>query len=132
MDRTARWPLTLVVLGCLAAPLAADPGEVDRLLKQGFPDRDYSQAPIKILVPGHRCVLAGTGLKFDPEGTATLTDAAVVRVRTVGTNEVVEAASGRSAKVTFDPPVKKADELGTSKIVSVETSDGRVIRLAPK
>ena len=26
MDRTARWPLTVVVLGCLAAPLAADPG----------------------------------------------------------------------------------------------------------
>ena len=42
---------------------------------------------------------------------------------------VVEVAEGKSAKVTFDPPVKKAEELGKSKIVAIETSDGRVIRL---
>jgi len=129
MDRIAR---PLAVLCCLAAPLAADPGEADRLLRQGFPDRDYTRAPIKLVVPGHKCVLAAAGWTFEPDGTATLTDAAVVRVTAAGDREVVEVAAGKSARVTFDRPVKKAEELGKSQIVSVETSDGRVIRLAPK
>jgi hypothetical protein len=129
MNRVARWLFALVVSGSLAAPLAADPGEADRLLKQGFPDRNYSAAPIKLVVAGRNCVLAASALKFQADGSARLTDAAVVRVRTVGGKDVVETAAGSSATVTFDRPVKTAEELGHSKIVSVETPDGRVIRL---
>ena len=129
MNRVARWLIALVVSGSPAAPLAADPGEADRLLRRGFPDTDYTGSRIKLVVPGHQCVLAASALKFEADGTARLTDAAVVRVRTVGRNEVVEVASGSSATVTFDPPVKSAADLGKSRIVSVETADGRVIRL---
>lgn len=127
MDRT-RWLVALVVFGPLAAPLAADPGTADRMLKRGFPERDYTASPIKVTVAGQTCVLAASALTFEKDGTARLTDAAVVRVRTVSGREVVEVASGTSATVTFDPPVKTAAELGKSKIVSVETPDGRVIR----
>jgi hypothetical protein len=132
MERAARLLAGVAVLCCLAAPLAADPGEADRLLNRGFPDRDYSAAPIKLVVAGHHCVLAAAAWRFDPDGTATLTDAAVVRVTAAGDREVVEVAAGKSARVTFDRPVRKAEELGKSQIVSVETSDGRVIRLVPK
>ena len=128
MERTARLLIAVSVLWG-AAPLAADPGEADRLLKRGFPDRDFTAAPIKMVVSGHQCVVAAAGWRFEPDGTAKLTDAAVVRVTGVGEREIVEAIAGRSAKVTFDPPVKKADDLGKSKIVSVETPDGRAIRL---
>jgi hypothetical protein len=128
MDRAARWLVALVVFGCLAGPLAADSGEADRLLKEGFPDRDYTRSPIKLMIAGQKCVLAATAWEFDKEGRAILTDAAVVHVRTVGDRQVVEVASGKSATVSFDPPVTRAEELGKSKIVSVETSDGRVIR----
>jgi len=129
MTQTARWLVAPVVFACLAVPLAADPGEADRLLKLGFPDRDYSAAPIKLVVAGHNCVLAASALTFEADGTAKLTDAAAVRVRTARGNEVVDAIAGRSATVTFDRPVRTADELGQSKIVSIETADGRVIRL---
>jgi len=132
MERVARLPVAVAVLCCLAAPLAADPGEADRLLKQGFPDRDYSAAPIKLVIAGQNCVLAAAALKFEADGTATLTDAAVVRVTAAADREIVEVAAGKSARVTFDRPVKKAEEFGKSQIVSVETSDGRGIRLAPK
>lgn len=121
--------VALVVFGSLAVPLAADPGEADRLLKRGFPDKDYTASRIKLVVAGHQCVVAASAWEFDKDGTARLKDAAVVRVRTVGRNEVVEVASGSSATVTFDPPVKSAAEFGKSRIVSVETADGRVIRL---
>ena len=129
MNRVARWLIALVVSGTLAAPLAADPGEADRLLKRGFPDKDYTGSPIKVVVAGHQCVVAASAWEFGKDGTARLKDAAVVRVRVVGRNEVVEVASGSSATVTFDPPVKSVAEMGKSKIVSVETADGRVIRL---
>ena len=129
MNRVVRWLFALLVSGTLAAPLAADPGEADRLLKRGFPDKDYSGAPIKMMVAGHECVLAAAAWTFEKDGTAKLKDAAVVRVRTVGRNEVVEVASGSSATVTFDRPVTSAAEFGKSKIVSIETADGRVIRL---
>lgn len=128
MYRITRWLLAPIVLNLLAVPLAADPGTADRLLKRGFPDRDYTRAPIKVVVAGQTGVLAASALTFEKDGTARLTDAAVVRVRTAGGREVVEVATGSSAVVTFDPPVKTAAELGTSKIVSVETPDGRVIR----
>ena len=131
MDRT-RWLVALVTYGSLAATLAADSGEADRLLREGFPDRDYTRSPIKLLVADQRCVLAAAAWEFDTDGRARLTDAAIVRVRTVGGREIVEVAAGRSARVTFDPPVKTAEELSKSRIVSVETSDGRVIRLAPR
>ena len=127
MDRTC-WLIALAVLGLVAAPLTAEPNVADRLLKQGFPDRDYTRAPIKVMVAGQTCVLAAAALTFEKDGSARLTDAAIVRVREVGGREVVEVASGSSATVTFDPPVKTAAELGKSKIVSVETADGRVIR----
>lgn len=127
--RRARWLIALAAFAAPAVPLAADPGEADRLLKQGFPDRDYSAAPVKLVIAGQNCVLAASALKFEADGTARLTDAAVVRVRTVRGHEVVDTAAGTSARVTFDRPVKTADELGRSKVVSVETPDGRVIRL---
>ena len=129
MNRIAYWLFALIVSGTLAAPLAADPGEADRLLKRGFPDRDYTGSPIKLVVAGQQCVLAASAWTFEADGTAKLTDAAVVRVRNVGRNEVVEVASGSSATVTFDPPARSAAEFGKSKIVSIETADGRVIRL---
>ena len=129
MNRVARCLIALVVSGSLAAPLAADSGEADRLLKRGFPDKDYTGSPIKLVVAGQQCVLAASAWTFEADGTAKLQDAAVVRVRAVGPHEVVEVASGSSARVTFDPPVRSAAEFGKSKIVSVETADGRVIRL---
>jgi len=125
----ARSLIALVAFGSLAVPLAADSGEADRLLKEGFPDRDFTGSPIKLVVAGRNCVLAGSALTFKADGTARLADAAVVRVKTVGGKDVVETASGTTATVTFDPPVTRAEELGKSKIVSVETADGRVIRL---
>ena len=129
MNRVARWLIALVLSGSLAAPLAADPDEADRLLKRGFPDKDYTGSRIKLVVAGHQCVVAASAWAFEKDGTARLQDAAVVRVRRVGQNEVVEVASGSSATVTFDPPVKSAAEFSKSRIVSVETADGRVIRL---
>ena len=129
MDRVARLSIVLVVFANLAGSAAAEPVDADRLLKLGFPDRDYTRSPIKLVIAGHQCVLAASTLEFDKDGGATLTDAAVVRVTIVSDREVVEVAEGKSAKVTFDPPVKKAEELGKSKIVAIETSDGRVIRL---
>ena len=129
MNRVARWLFALLVSGTLAAPLAADPGEADRLLKRGVPDKDYTASRITMMVAGHECVLAASAWTFDKDGTARLKDAAVVRVRTVGRNEVVEVASGSSATVTFDRPVTSAAEFGKSKIVAIETADGRVIRL---
>src|SRR4051794_36065598 len=129
MDRVARLLITLAAAGALAAPAVAEPVDAVRLLREGFPDRDYTQAPIKLVVNGQMCVLAGSALEFDKDGGATLMDAAVVRVTTVGDREVVETAAGRTAKLTFDPPVKTTADLGKCKIVSVETSDGRVIRL---
>jgi hypothetical protein len=132
MDRVARLLIALIVLGSLAVPLAAEPGEADRLLKQGFPDKDYSQSRIKVVVAGHRCVLAASGLEFTRDGAATVTDAAVVRVTVVADRDVVEVAEGRTALVTFDRPVRTAADLGKSKIVSIETPDGRVIRLGAK
>jgi hypothetical protein len=128
MDRARRLLIAVSVL-VSAARLAADPGEADRLLKQGFPDRDYSRWPIKMVVTGHRCVLAASAWEFDKDGTARLTDAAVVRVTGAGEHEIVEAVDGKSAKVTFDKPVKQVSELHKSKIVSIEMADGRVIRL---
>ena len=128
MDRTGRLLIAVSVLA-LAAPLAADPGEADRLLTRGFPDRDYTAAPIKLVVAGHRCVLAASGWQFEKDGTARLADAAVVRITGVGGREIVEAIDGRSATVTFDPPARTMDELKKSRIVSIETADGRVIRL---
>jgi hypothetical protein len=128
MDRLASL-IIAVSLPVMAAPLAADPGEADRLLKQGFPDRDYCRSPIKLVVAGQRCVLAASAWEFDTQGGARLSDAAIVRVTGIGDREIVEAIAGRSAKVTFDPPVKKAEDLSKSKIVLVETSDGRVMRL---
>jgi hypothetical protein len=128
MERMTRLLIAVSLLGT-AARLVADPGEADRLLRQGFPDRDYSRSPIKMVVAGQRCVLAASAWEFDKQGGAELTDAAFVRVTGVGDREIVEAIAGRSAKVTFDPPVRNSEGLGKSKIVSVETSDGRVIRL---
>jgi hypothetical protein len=129
MERAAHGFVALVLFGSLAVPLAADSGEADRLLKEGFPDRDYTRSPIKVMVAGQRCVIAAAAWTFDKDGRAALTDAAVVRVRTVGGRDVVETASGTTATITFDPPVTRAEELGKSRIVSVETADGRVIRL---
>ena len=62
--------------------VAADPGEADRLLKRGFPDTDYTASRIKLVVPGHQCVLAASALKFEADGTARLTDADEVQPRT--------------------------------------------------
>jgi hypothetical protein len=132
MDRTPWRLFALIAFGFLVGPLAADSGEADRLLRLGFPDRDYTGSPIKMVVAGHQCVLAASAWKFDADGGAMLTDAAVVRVTGREGHEIIEAIEGKSARVTFDRPVKKAEELGKSKIVSVETSDGRVIRLAPR
>jgi hypothetical protein len=132
MDRRARLLVALVALASLAVPLAAEPGEADRLLRQGFPDKDYTRSPIKVVVTGHRCVLAASALSFTKDGAATVTDAAVVRVTGEADREVVEVAEGRTAVVTFDRPVRRVEDLGQSKIVAIETPDGRVIRLAPK
>ena len=130
MNPCARLAISLVAGCALIGPLAADPGEADRLLKQGFPDKDYTRSPIKLVVAGHRCVLAASAWSFAKDGTATVTNAAVVRVTGEGDREIVEVAEGRTATVTFDRPVRTADELGKSKIVAIETPDGRVIRLA--
>jgi hypothetical protein len=129
MNQAARRLSALLIWGSLAAPLAADPGEADRLLKRGFPDKDFSGAPIKLVVAGQQCVLAASAWSFDKDGTAKLKDAAVVRIRVVGPHEVVEVASGSAATVTFDRPVTSAAEFGKSKIVAIETADGKVIRL---
>ena len=128
MDRVARWLFALLLSGSLAVPLAAEPGEADRLLRRGFPDKDYTRSPIKLVVAGQRCVLAASGWEFTRDGEARVTDAAVVRVTVVADHEVVEVAEGRTARVTFDRPVRTAADLGKSRIVAIETPDGRVIR----
>jgi hypothetical protein len=74
-------------------------------------------------------VLAASAWEFTKDGEARVTGAAVVRVSGAADREVVEVAEGRTARVTFDRPVKSAADLGKSKIVAIETPDGRVIRL---
>jgi len=121
-----------VLVFVVGAP-GAEPGEVDRILGRGFPDRDYTRSPIKLMVNGHQCVIAAATWEFKDGGVA-LTEAAVVRITRSERRdaEVVEAIAGKSARVTFDKPVKSMSDLTSSKIQSVETADGRVIRLNGK
>ena len=51
------WLIAPVAFVAMAAPLAADPGEADRLLNGGFPDRDYTGSPIELA--GRRAPVRG-------------------------------------------------------------------------
>jgi hypothetical protein len=124
---------TLGVLVFAVGALGAEPGEADRILARGFPDRDYTRSPIKVMVNSQRCVIAAATWEFKDGGVA-LTNAAIVRISMAAGRdaEVVEAIEGKSARVTFDRTVKAMDDLKASKILSVETADGRVIRFNGK
>ena len=111
-----------IAVGAVPARVHAE--STDEVLKGFFPDRDLSEAVLKIADPATGYYVVGDSLEITKDGDVRTTDARIVQVISgTGPNQGVRFSEYRAPKMRlqFVKPVRQPSDVAGNKILAIIT-----------